>query len=107
MTIRLQAYFLMLVVFIGVCIGEAHCQDKPPAKPVEHDPGAWVCTSALTAVAGGIYKPWVGFAAGVAWGVVADRQNSNNARQDIVGAVIGATAGYVIIKTLKHDWRRK
>jgi hypothetical protein len=34
-------------------------------------------------------------------------QDSNNARQNMVGGISGAVGGYLLIKTLKRDWHRK
>ena len=77
-------------------------------KTVEHDPGTWAFTTGFTsAVAGTFTKPWIGFAAGSAIGIAANLQNSNNARQNMVGSVLGAGAGYLLIKTLRHDWHRR
>lgn len=75
------------------------------AQPVEHDPGAWAFTTGFTAgMVGTFTRPWIGFAAGSAVGVLSNLQDSNNARQNMVGSIAGAAVGYVVIKTLKHDW---
>ena len=101
----LRAYFMMIVVIVGVLIGEARCQQP---KPAEHDPGAWAFTTGFTSsVTGTFTRPWIGLAAGIGLGVAANLQNSNNARQNMVGSVIGSVAGYAIIKTLKHDWHHR
>jgi hypothetical protein len=54
-----------------------------------------------------ITKPWIGLAAGVTIGLAANLQDSNNARQNMVGGISGAVGGYLLIKTLKRDWHRK
>lgn len=100
--------FVMLAFFAGIDSDAQTLPNAPnPQHVVEHDPGAWAFTTGTVAVVGGIYRPWVGFAAGAAVGVFSNLQNSNNARQNMVGAVAGSAAGYVIIKTLKHDWHHK
>ena len=95
----------ILILALGsLCWGESL---PATPKPVEHDPGAWAITTGTVAVAGGIYKPWVGFAAGTAVAVFGNGlQNSHNAHVDMLGGIAGAAVGYVIIKTLKKDWRK-
>lgn len=96
-----------LTLFVLVLSSVSWGQSRPQ-HIVEHDPGAWAVTTGFTTVVTGTFtKPWVGFAAGVTIGVASNLQDSNHARQNIVGAVIGSAAGYVLIKTMKHDWSRK
>jgi hypothetical protein len=47
----------------------------------------------------------VGLTAGLVVAVAPNLQDSKNAHQNMVGGVAGAAAGYLIIKTLKHDWK--
>ena len=78
------------------------------AHAVEHDPGAWAYTTGFaSAITGTFTKPWIGLAAGVTIGLAANLQDSNNARQNMVGGISGAVGGYLLIKTLKRDWHRK
>lgn len=99
------ANILKGVILLGVLVGIGHCQTP---KPVEHDPGAWAATTVFTStVTGSFTKPWVGFVAGTGVGVLSNLQDSTHARQNIVGSVAGAAVGYVIIKTLKHDWNHR
>jgi hypothetical protein len=60
-----------------------------------------------SAITGTFTKPWIGLAAGVTIGLAANLQDSNNARQNMVGGISGAVGGYLLIKTLKRDWHRK
>jgi hypothetical protein len=77
-------------------------------RPVEHDPGTWAFTTGCaTAITGTFTKPWIGLAAGVTVGLAANLQDSNNARQNMVGGMAGAVGGYLLVKTLKRDWHRK
>jgi hypothetical protein len=79
-----------------------------PPRPVEHDPGAWAFTTGFaSAITGTFTKPWIGLAAGVTIAVAANLQDSNNARQNMVGGITGAVGGYLLIKTFKRDWHRK
>ena len=99
-------YMCIGMVALGVLTGEAHCQTLP--RPVEHDPGAWAFTTGFTSTLTGTFvKPKYGLMAGVAIAVLPNLQNSNNAHQNMVGGIIGAGVGYVVIKTLKHDWRKQ
>jgi len=95
---------VLILALASICWGA----DLPSTPtPVEHDPGAWAFTTGTTAATIGIFaKPWIGFAGGVAVAVFPNLQNSNNARQNIVGGIAGAAVGYVIIKTLKKDWHK-
>jgi len=102
----------MAVFYLTACIGLAYSQTLPSAPAsqhiVEHDPGAWAFTAGFTSsLTGTFVKPGYGLAAGIAVAVLPNLQNSNNARQNMVGGIIGAGAGYVIIKTLRGDWRHK
>ena len=77
-------------------------------KTVEHDPGTWAFTTGFTsAVVGTFTRPAYGLAAGVAVGVLGNLQDSTHAKQNMVGGIVGAVAGYVIIKTIKRDWKHK
>ena len=76
--------------------------------PAEHDPGTWAFTTgSASALTGTFTKPWIGLAAGVTIGLAANLQDSNNARQNMVGGIAGAVGGYLLIKTLKRDWHRR
>ena len=78
-----------------------------PPRPVEHDPGTWAFTTGFASAATGTFtKPWIGLAVGVTIGVAANLQDSNSARQNMVGSIAGAVGGYLLIKTLKRDWHR-
>ena len=105
-------YMCIGMVALGVLTGEAHCQTLPEAPrastPGEHDPGTWAFTTGFTSTLTGTFvKPKYGLMAGVAIAVLPNLQNSNNAHQNMVGGIIGAGVGYVVIKTLKHDWRKQ
>ena len=97
------------VLLIFVLASAAMGAELPPSPhPVEHDPGAWAFTTGFASMMTGTFtKPWIGLAAGVTVGVAANLQDSNNARQNMVGGIAGAVGGYLLIKTLKRDWHRK
>ena len=98
----------VVILMLSLCslAWGAPLPDAP--KPVEHDPGAWAFTTGFTsAVVGTFTKPSYGLAAGVAVGVLGNLQDSTHAKQNMVGGIVGAVAGYVIIKTIKRDWHRK
>ena len=97
--------FVLILALASMCFG-AELPSAP--KPVEHDPGAWGATTVFTTtVTGAFTRPWIGFAAGVVVAVAPNLQDSRAAHQNMVGGVVGALAGYVIIKTLKRDWKHK
>ena len=101
---QMKTIATILILALGsLCWGESL---PATPKPVEHDPGAWAITTGTVAVAGGIYKPWVGLAAGSAWAVFGNMQDQRAAHQNMVGGIAGSVAGYLIIKTLKKDWRK-
>jgi LytS/YehU family sensor histidine kinase len=96
---------LLILALASAAMG---VESPSPPRPVEHDPGAWAFTTgSASAMTGTFTKPWIGLAAGVTIGVAANLQDSNNARQNMVGGIAGAVGGYLIIKTLKRDWHRK
>lgn len=97
---------ILILALTSLC-WSAPLPNAPVAQhTVEHDPGAWAFTTGFTAgLTGTFTKPWIGLAAGVAVAVLPNMQNSNNARQNMVGGIGGAAAGYLIIKTLKNDWK--
>jgi hypothetical protein len=96
---------ILILALAGTAVG-AELPSSP--RPVEHDPGAWAFTTgSASAMTGTFTKPWIGLAAGVIIGVAANLQDSNNARQNMVGGIAGAAGGYLLIKTLKRDWHRK
>jgi hypothetical protein len=97
------------VLLILALASAAMGADLPSAPhPVEHDPGAWAFTTGFASgMTGTFTKPWIGLAAGVTIGVAANLQDSNHARQNMVGSIAGAVGGYLLIKTLKRDWHRK
>ena len=95
---------VLILALASVCWG-AELPSAP--KSVEHDPGAWAATTAFTSeLTGTFVKPKYGLMAGVAFAVLGNMQNSNNAHQDMVGGIGGAVAGYLIIKTLRGDWHK-
>ena len=94
--------FVLILALASMCFG-AELPSAP--KPVEHDPGAWAFTTGFTSAGVGIWKPWIGLTAGLVVAVAPNLQDSKNAHQNMVGGVAGAFAGYVIIKTLKRDWK--
>ena len=96
--------FVLILALASMCLG-AELPSAP--KPVEHDPGAWAFTTGFTSAGVGIWKPWIGLTAGLIVAVAPNLQDSKNAHQNMVGGVAGAFAGYVIIKTLKRDWKHK
>jgi branched-subunit amino acid ABC-type transport system permease component len=96
---------LLILALASVAVG-AELPSSP--RPVEHDPGAWAVTTGFaSAITGTFTKPWVGLAAGVTIGLAANLQDSNHARQNMVGGIAGAVGGYLLIKTCKRDWHRK
>ena len=98
---------LLVVTLVGAGWGST-LPSAPTPHPVERDPGAWAFTTGFTAAGVGIWKPWVGLAAGSAVAIFGNGlQNSHNAHVDMLGGLAGAAAGYLIIKTLKHDWHGK
>jgi hypothetical protein len=112
MTQKLTTYFTALVIMLACFLSEAHCQPLPatpqPQHVVEHDPGAWAVTTGFTSTLTGAFsKPWIGFAAGTAVAVFGNMQDSTHAHQNMVGGIAGAAGGYLITKTLKHDWHHK
>ena len=96
--------FVLILALASMCFG-AELPSAP--KPVEHDPGAWAFTTGFTSAGVGIWKPWIGLTAGLVVAVAPNLQDSKNAHQNMVGGIAGAFAGYVIIKTLKRDWKHK
>ena len=96
--------FVLILALASVCLG-AELPSAP--KAVEHDPGAWAFTTGFTSAGVGIWKPWIGLTAGLVVAVAPNLQDSKNAHQNMVGGVAGAAAGYLIIKTLKRDWKHK
>jgi LytS/YehU family sensor histidine kinase len=96
---------LLILALASAAMG-AELQSSP--RPVEHDPSAWAFTTGFaSAITGTFTKPWIGLAAGVTIGLAANLQDSNNARQNMVGGIAGAVGGYLLIKTFKRDWYRK
>jgi len=96
---------LLILALASAAMG-AELPSSP--RPVEHDPGAWAFTTGVgSAITGTFTKPWIGLAAGVTIALAANLQDSNNARQNMVGGISGAVGGYLLIKTLKRDWHRK
>jgi hypothetical protein len=97
---------VLLILALASAAMSAELPSSP--RPVEHDPGAWAFTTGFGSVITGTFtKPWIGLAAGVSIGLAANLQDSNNARQNMVGGISGAVGGYLLIKTLKRDWHRK
>ena len=96
--------FVLILALASMCFG-AELPSAP--KPVEHDPGAWAFTTGFTSAGVGIWKPWIGLTAGLVVAVAPNLQDGKNAHQNMVGGIAGAFAGYVIIKTLKRDWKHK
>jgi hypothetical protein len=97
-------------VLLILALASAAMGAELPSPPhlVEHDPGAWAfSTGFASAITGTFTKPWIGLAAGVTIAVAANLQDSNNARQNMVGGITGAVGGYLLIKTFKRDWHRK
>jgi branched-subunit amino acid ABC-type transport system permease component len=96
---------LLILALASAAMG-AELPSSP--RPVEHDPGAWAFTTGFaSAITGTFTKPWIGFAAGVTIGLASNLQDSNNARQNMVGGIAGAVGSYLLIKTFKRDWHRK
>ena len=102
-----QAISIVLLLAISsLCWGELSNAPKPQ-NVVEHDPGAWFVTGMAAPVLIGCFtKPSIGLAGGIAIDVLANLQNSKNAHQNMIGAIGGSVAGYLLIKTLKKDWRK-
>ena len=99
---------LVTSIWILALAGAACGAELPSApKAVEHDPGAWAFTTGFTSAGVGIWKPWIGLTAGLVVAVAPNLQDSKNAHQNRGGGIAGAFAGYVIIKTLKRDWKHK
>jgi len=97
---------VLLILALASTAMSAELPSSP--HPVEHDPGAWAFTTgSASAIIGTFTKPWIGLATGVTIGVAANLQDGNGARQNMVGGISGAVAGYLLIKTLKHDWHRR
>jgi branched-subunit amino acid ABC-type transport system permease component len=96
---------LLILALASAAMG-AELPSSP--RPVEHDPGAWAFTTGFASTITGTFtKPWIGLATGMSIGFAANLQNSNNARQNMVGGIAGAVGGYLLIKTLKRDWHRR
>jgi LytS/YehU family sensor histidine kinase len=96
---------LLILALASAAMG-AELPSSP--RPVEHDPGAWAFTTGFASTITGTFtKPWIGLATGVTIGLAANLQDSNNARQNMVGGIAGAVGGYLLIKTFKRDWHRK
>ena len=102
-------YACIGMVALGVLTGEAHCQTLPEApravvtKEVDPSLAAWSVTGAFTtAFTGAITKPWVGLAAGVAVDISANTKSPAN----MGAALLGSGASYLLIKTLKRDWKK-
>ena len=96
---------LLILTLASVAMG-AELPASP--RPVEHDPGTWAFTTgSASTITGTFTKPWIGLATGVTIGLAANLQNSNNARQNMVGGIAGAVGGYLLIKTLKRDWHHR
>jgi hypothetical protein len=106
-TLRYLVVSTLILALAGAAWGQPLPSAPNPQHIVEHDPGAWAITTALTSTGVGIWKPWVGLTAGLVVAIAPNLQDSRNAHQNLVGGVAGAFAGYVIIKTLKHDWHGK
>ena len=99
---------VVLILALTSLCWSAPLPNAPVAQhTVEHDPISWGITTAFTSAGVGIWKPWVGLTAGIAVAVLPNLQDSRNAHQNMVGGIGGAAAGYLIIKTLKGDWRKK
>ena len=97
--------FVLILALASMCFGAELPSAPNPQHLVEHDPGAWAFTTGFTSAGVGIWKPWIGLTAGLVVAVAPNLQDSKNAHQNMVGGVAGAFAGYVIIKTLKRDWK--
>ena len=96
---------LILVLSLSSIALGTPVPSAPTPHPVERDPVAWGVTTGFTSsLTGTFVHPWIGFAAGVAVAVFPNMQDSRNAHQNMVGGMIGAGAGYVLIKTLRKDW---
>ena len=98
----------ILILTLGSLCWGAPLPSAPTPHPVELDAGAWAATTVFTSTLTGAFtRPWIGFAAGTAVAVFGNGlQNSHNAHVDMLGGIAGAAVGYVIIKTLKKDWRK-
>jgi LytS/YehU family sensor histidine kinase len=100
----------VIAVFLILALASAAMGAELPSapRPVEHDPGAWAFTTGFaSAMTGTFTKPWIGLAAGVTIGIAGNLQDSNHARQNMVGGIAGAVGGYLLIKTLKRESHRK
>ncbi len=95
---------ILVFVISSLCWG-TELPDAPAVQAApERDPVAWSVTGfAPPMVIGAFTKPAIGFWAGVAIDVAANTRNRTN----MAGALAGSGAGYVLIKTLKHDWHHK
>jgi hypothetical protein len=101
--------FLALILIASSLASGSDLPNNP--KPVEHDPASWSVTTALATPFIGVVttRPAVGLASGIAiailpnMGLAHQRPDAANA----VAGVAGAVVGYVVIKALKGDFRRK
>ena len=96
---------VLILALTSLCWG-APLPNAPVAQhTVEHDPISWGITTAFTSAGVGVWKPWVGLAAGITVAIIPNLQDSRAARQNMVGGIAGAVVGYAVIKTLKNDWK--
>jgi uncharacterized membrane protein YccC len=99
----------MLILVLGsLCWGNNLPATPQPQASVEKDAGAWAFTAGTAATGIGAFtRPWIGFVAGTTIAVFGNGlQNSHNSHVDMLGGIGGAAVGYVIAKTLRHDWRK-
>jgi len=96
---------LLILALASAAMG-AELPSSP--RPVERDPGTWAFTTGFgSTITGTFTKPWIGIAAGVTVALAANLQDSNHARQNMLGGIAGSVGGYLLIKTLKRDWHHR
>jgi hypothetical protein len=98
---------VLILALASICWGA----DLPsaPTPTVEKDPVAWGITGIFAPVVVGTFtKPAIGFWAGIVIDIAGNsRFSAPGDKTNMVAAMVGTSAGYLLIKTLKRDWHKR
>ena len=99
---------IIILAIASACYG-AELPSAPTQQTVEHDPVAWGITGIFPSATIGIFtKPAMGFWAGIGIDIAGNsRFSAPGDKTNMVAAMVGTSAGYLLIKTMKRDWHKK
>jgi hypothetical protein len=101
-----------MIVLLVLCLSLSSFAQVLPSAPIpqgsDPDKTGWVLTGTFTsAFVGATTRPWVGLASGVAVSLISIPVDRDHSKENAALSIGGAVVGYVAIKTLAHDWKRR